>query len=68
MGRTGMIDWLYSFREGTKQIREGTKQIREGTNQLKRENERLRKETEALRSITPEKIAEIVNKSMRKDT
>ena len=56
-----MIDWLYSFREGTKQIREGT-------NQLKRENERLIKETEALRSITPEKIAEIVNKSMRKDT
>ena len=56
-----MIDWLYSFREETKRVIERT-------NQLKRENERLRKETEALRSITPEKIAEIVKKSMVEDT
>ena len=61
MGRTGMIDWLYSFREGIKQLKRENERLREGTNQLKRENE-------ALRSITPEKIAEIVNKSMRKDT
>ena len=56
-----MIDWLYSFREETKQIIERT-------NQLKKENEILRKEIEALRSITPEKIAEIVKKSMGEDT
>ena len=56
-----MIDWLYSFREGIKQLKRENERLREGTNQLKRENE-------ALRSITPEKIAEIVNKSMRKDT
>ena len=70
-----MIDWLYSFREGIKQLKRENERLREGTNQLKRENERLRegtnqlkRENEALRSITPEKIAEIVNKSMRKDT
>ena len=63
-----MIDWLYSFREETKRIIERTKRVIERTNQLKRENERLRKETEALRSITPEKIAEIVKKSMGEDT
>ena len=56
-----MIDWLYSFREETKQIIERT-------NQLKKENEILRKEIEALRSITPEKITEIVTKSMSEDT
>ena len=56
-----MIDWLYSFREETKQIIERT-------NQLKKENEILIKEIEALRSVTPEKIAEIVTKSMSKDT
>ena len=56
-----MIDWLYCFREETKQIIERT-------NQLKKENEILRKEIEALRSITPEKIAEIVTKSMGEDT
>ena len=55
------FDWLHSFREETKRVIERT-------NQLKRENERLRKETEALRSITPEKIAEIVKKSMGEDT
>ena len=54
-----MIDWLYSFGEETKQIIERT-------NQLKKENKRLRKETEALRSITPEKLSEIVKKSMRR--
>jgi len=54
-----MIDWLYSFGEETKQIIERT-------NQLKKENERLRKETEALRSVTPEKLSEIVKKSMRR--
>jgi len=54
-----MIDWLYSFEEETKQIIERT-------NQLKKENERLRKETEALRSVTPEKLSEIVKKSMRR--
>ena len=53
-----MIDWLYS-------LKEETKQIIERTNQLKKENKRLRKETEALRSITPEKLSEIVKKSMR---
>jgi hypothetical protein len=54
-----MIDWLYSFGEETKKIIERT-------NQLKKENERLRKETEALRSVTPEKLSEIVKKSVRK--
>ena len=54
-----MIDWLYSFREETKQIIERT-------NQLKKENERLRKEIEALRSVTSEKLSEIVKKSMRR--
>jgi len=54
-----MIDWLYS-------LKEETKQIIERTNQLKKENERLRKETEALRSVTPEKLSEIVKKSMRR--
>ena len=56
-----MIDWLYSFREETKQIKEQN-------NQLKKEVERLRKENEALRSITPEKLSVIVKKSMSKDT
>lgn len=56
-----MIDWLYSFKEETKQIIERT-------NQLKKENERLRKETEALRSITPEQLSKIVKKSIKKDT
>ena len=56
-----MFDWLCSFREETKQIIERT-------NQLKKENEILRKEIEALRSVTPEKIAEIVTKSMSKQT
>ena len=56
-----MIDWLYSFREETKQIIERT-------NQLKKENEILIKEIKALRSVTPEKIAEIVKKSMGEDT
>ena len=56
-----MIDWLYSFREETKRVIERT-------NQLKKENEILRKEIEALRSITPEKITEIVTKSMSKHT
>jgi regulator of replication initiation timing len=54
-----MIDWLYS-------LKEETKQIIERTNQLKKENERLRKETETLRSVTPEKLSEIVKKSMRR--
>ena len=61
-----MIDWLYSLKEETKRIKEETKQIIERTNQLKKENERLRKETEALRSVTPEKLSEIVKKSMRR--
>jgi cell division protein FtsL len=56
-----MIDWLYSFRQETKQIIERT-------NQLKKENERLRKEIEALRSVTPEKLLEIVKKSTKEDT
>jgi len=56
-----MFDWLYKFREETKQIREQN-------NQLKKEVERLRKENEALRSITPEKLLEIVKKSIIKDT
>ena len=56
-----MFDWLCSFREETKRIIYRT-------NQLKKENEILRKEIEALRSITPEKIAEIVKKSMGEDT
>ena len=56
-----MIDWLYSFREETKQIKEQN-------NQLKKEVERLRKENEALRSLTPEKLSVIVKKSMSKDT
>jgi hypothetical protein len=56
-----MIDWLYSFREETKQIIERT-------NQLKKENERLRKETAALRSVTPEKISEIVKKTVSEGT
>ena len=56
-----MTDWLCSFREETKQIIERT-------NQLKKENEILIKEIKALRSVTPEKIAEIVKKSMGEDT
>ena len=56
-----MIDWLYSFREETKQIKEQN-------TQLKKEVERLRKENEALRSLTPEKLSVIVKKSMSKDT
>lgn len=56
-----MFDWLYGFREETKRIIYRT-------NQLKKENEILRKEIEALRSITHEKIAEIVTKSMSKHT
>lgn len=56
-----MIDWLYSFREETKQIKEQN-------NQLKKEVERLRKENEALRSLTPEKLSVIVKKSMGEDT
>ena len=60
-GTMKMFDWLCSFREETKRIIYRT-------NQLKKENEILRKETEALRSVTPEKIAEIVTKSMSKQT
>ena len=56
-----MIDWLYSFREETKQIKEQN-------TQLKKEVERLRKENEALSSLTPEKLSVIVKKSMSKDT
>jgi regulator of replication initiation timing len=56
-----MTDWLSGFREEIKQIREDNKQIR-------KEVERLRKENEALRSITPEKLLEIVKKSIIKDT
>jgi hypothetical protein len=56
-----MTDWLSSFREKTNQIREQN-------NQLKKEVERLRKENEALRSITPKKLLEIVEKSIKEDT
>jgi len=63
-----MTDWLSGFREETNQIREETNQIREQNNQLKKEVERLRKENEALRSITPKKLLEIVEKSIKEDT
>ena len=56
-----MTDWLSGFREEIKQIREDNKQIR-------KEVERLRKENEALRSITPKKLLEIVEKSIKEDT
>jgi len=56
-----MTDWLSGFREETNQIREQN-------NQLKKEVERLRKENEALRSITPKKLLEIVEKSIKEDT
>ena len=63
-----MIDWLSSFREETKRVIERTNQLKRENERLRKENERLRKETKALRSITPEKIAEIVKKSMGEDT
>jgi predicted nucleic acid-binding Zn-ribbon protein len=63
-----MTDWLSGFREETNQIREQNNQLKEETNQIKKEVERLRKENEALRSITPKKLLEIVEKSIKEDT
>lgn len=72
-----MIDWLDLWgwgknrnliRKGTELIRKETELIRRETELIRKETERLRRENKALRSITPEILAEIVKKSMKKDT
>jgi hypothetical protein len=63
-----MTHWLTPLKELSEQIRKDTELIREENERLEKEIERLERENEALRSLTPEKISEIVKKSIKKDT
>ena len=59
---------MNNLKELREQIRKEIEIIREQNKKLEEDIERLRRENEALRSLTPEKISEIVKKSIRKDT
>jgi hypothetical protein len=59
---------MINLKELTEQIRKETEIIREQNEKIEKDIERLRRENEALRSLTPEKISEIVKKSIKKDT
>jgi hypothetical protein len=59
---------MTNLKELSEQIRKETEIIREQNERLEKEIERLERENEALRSLTPEKISEIVKKSIKKDT
>jgi len=63
-----MTHWLTPLKELSEQIRKETEIIREQNEKIEKDIERLRRENEALRSLTPEKISEIVKKSIKKDT